>query len=115
MLIVVPWPGALWIENLPRCRHTMTFSIGKPSQVPCSPLVVKNGSRHRARTSSGIPRPSSTTPKDHPQRVVEIVGDAAGHLPDRPQPLLLDHLLLGPLELVERHRQANVGLLEGHL
>src|SRR5262249_5651195 len=57
---VAPWPGSLSKRMLPPCSSTMRWTIESPRPVP-SALVVKNGSKMRARTSAGMPGPSSFT------------------------------------------------------
>src|SRR4030095_10674768 len=57
---LVPRPSALSTWIAPRCSSRIRWQIERPSPRPLS-LVVKNGSKMRARTSAGIPAPSSAT------------------------------------------------------
>ena len=58
---VVPLPGSLSISRSAPCRCATPYTIARPSPVPRSPLVVKNGSRQRRRVSSSMPMPVSVT------------------------------------------------------
>ncbi|PYM37785.1 MAG: hypothetical protein DME15_00060 [Candidatus Rokuibacteriota bacterium] len=55
---VVPRPSvdSTWIA--PRCSSRIRWQIASPRPSPLS-LVVKNGSKIRARAAAGIPAPSS--------------------------------------------------------
>ena len=51
--------------------------------------------------------------RDRHERVVEIMGDTAGHLPEGAQPLLLDDLVLGGLQVGEGLFQLGVEFAQG--
>ena len=51
---VVPRVGSLVKAMVPRCSVMMLWTTDRPKPVPCS-LVVKNGSKTRARCSLGMP------------------------------------------------------------
>src|SRR5262249_9944985 len=57
---LVPRPGALSTWIAPRCSSRMRWQIESPRPSPLS-LVVKKGSKIRARMASGMPEPSSVT------------------------------------------------------
>jgi hypothetical protein len=60
-LLMVPW-----------CLSTMAFEMANPSPVPCSFLVVKNGSNIFSAMDAGIPGPlSATTPDAKMQRATD--------------------------------------------
>src|SRR5579872_6329401 len=54
-------PGTVLLHILmePEYRSTISLQIHNPSPVPTSFLVVKNGSKIRARTWLGMPDPES--------------------------------------------------------
>src|SRR3990167_6370912 len=56
----VPCPSALSTWIAPRCSSRIRWQIASPRPRPLS-LVVKNGSKIRARTASVMPAPSSAT------------------------------------------------------
>ena len=60
----------------------------------------------------GAPHQQLGEADDRRQGVVEVVGDAAGHLPHRAQPLLLEDLPLGGLELGQRVLELPVAALQ---
>jgi len=57
----LPRPGSLSTRISPLWRWMMEKDTDSPSPVPTSPLVVKNGSKMRLRTCSGMPTPVSAT------------------------------------------------------
>ena len=60
----VPSPRADCTSTVPPARRTTSATVARPSPVPRpTPLVVKNGSKMRCRTSSGMPGPVSRTVK----------------------------------------------------
>src|SRR6516162_1445338 len=60
MLKVVPLPNSLSTSIQPWCCLTMPKTVARPRPVPFpSSLVVKNGSKMRARLSGGMPVPVS--------------------------------------------------------
>ena len=58
---VVPRPSSDCSSTRPWCRSMMPNTIASPRPVPARPLVVKNGSKQRRRTSSLMPEPESAT------------------------------------------------------
>jgi hypothetical protein len=58
---LMPLRTLLRARILPLWRSTMDFEIASPNPVPCSFLVVKNGSKILCRMVSGMPCPSSAT------------------------------------------------------
>ena len=55
----VPWPGTDEIVAVPRCRRVIPYTSASPNPDAVIPLVVKNGSKARSRTSALIPTPVS--------------------------------------------------------
>ena len=55
-----PPDSRFWIHIRPPIPFTRPNEIANPRPVPCSPLVVKNGSNTRSRISGGTPGPSSS-------------------------------------------------------
>src|SRR5438045_9645107 len=58
---LLPDSGLLFTRIEPWCLSTMPLHSHKPSPVPTSFLVVKNGSKISDRTAFGIPGPESPT------------------------------------------------------
>src|SRR4051812_26381688 len=57
---VVPRPGSLSTRTVPCCAVTSSWTMERPSPVPDpGGLVLKNGSKMRARFSLGMPQPLS--------------------------------------------------------
>src|SRR6185312_6221565 len=66
----VPFPTLLRTVNLPLCLATIPFVIQRPRPLPPCPLVVKNGSNRRSKTSLRMPDPVSATVITSPFRPV---------------------------------------------
>ena len=84
----MPWPGALLTSTWPPACRMIPYTVARPSPVPLpTPLVVKNGSNTRARTSSLIPCPVSDTvsctvcpARNSPVSVVIIAGTSSSEV-----------------------------------
>ena len=88
-----------------RLRHIFDGALDGGEVVPCP--VAQAGFPLQQRF--GVER-------DRGDRVVDVVGDAAGHLAQHPQPLLLHDRVLGLAEIVIGFFQRSVkpGLMRGH-
>ena len=67
MVNVAPSPSSLATEMVPPWAATRSLAEDRPSPVLPADLVVKNGVKTRARTSSDIPMPGVRDAQHHPR------------------------------------------------
>ena len=95
-----PPPGATPAVIVPSCASTMPRQTARPMPVPPpAGLVVKNGSKIRLRTSSGMPGPlSCTVIRSWPWR-----RSCSAAMVELPRAAPADHRLLGVGDQVGQH------------
>src|SRR5215217_1661336 len=108
--------------TIPSSTRVRNVSV-PPSGIASTALMIRFASA--SRSSAARPPISGTCPSSavtrivrplawawSRQRIVEVVRDAAGELPQRLQPLLADHHLLGVLHVGQRLLQPPVHLAQ---